>query len=403
MNARGISVSESESKIFRLVSDLPVEQQRALVPLVDQLLPSLQSYFGSLPPARDGSALHVTGFVFKDRALFQDAGLLPEELTVAFHGKQMGAEFWMNNQAADYYRAHLLLHEATHVYMRQFPENGDGLPAWYLEGMAEFFATHGRQADGSLSFAVNPRDRYALPGWERIAVVQRDVAIRGVRSINEVLKLDHKDFARVESYAWSWALCRFLDSHPASRGAFRELAKRMTQEPVADVNERVQELTTPELEANWMQYAAGIEFAYDFDRSSIRFGDGNPLSGEARTFDVDVAHGWQSSGVAVEAGVKYAVTATGQFTLADQPKPWVSEANGVTIRYVNGEPIGRLLACVRTKGNEQAARSMLMVTPLGNAVEFVSEYSGTLYLRVNDSPAELADNKGKLSVRVESK
>jgi hypothetical protein len=43
-----------------------------------------------------------------------------------------------------------------------------------------------------------------------------------------------------------------------------------------------------------------------------------------------------------------------------------------------------------------------LITPnaIGMGGEFPIEHSGTLYLRINDSPAELADNAGSLEVRV---
>lgn len=396
----GIEVLETKGKVFRLVTDLPPETRKPLESLVDDFLPTLEAYFGPLPPAPDRSPLHVTGFVMTKLEPFQAEDLVPELDGASFHGKQMGAEFWMMNQTADYYRSHLLLHEVTHFYMRQFANRGDWLPAWYLEGMAEFFATHARLPNGKLEFAVNPRERYRMAGWERIAVIQRDSASRGIRSLREILQLDHPDFLNVESYAWSWAACKFLDTHPSSQKLFRGLAAKMTRELVTNLNERLLDKFDAELEANWMQYVSGIEFGFDFDRAAIRFADGTPLAGQSREVEVDPSRGWQSTGIEVKAGSKYRAQAAGQFTVADVPKEWVSEANGVSIRFVRGQPIGRLLGCVRTKGGEQSARSMLEVMPLGNSAEFKPEASGVLYFRINDSYAELADNRGRLKVSV---
>ncbi len=396
----GITVVEQKGKAFRLVTDIPPESRQSLESLVDDFLPTLEAYFGPLPPTTDRSPLHITGFVMSKLEPFQEEDLVPELDRANFHGKQIGAEFWMMNQTSDYYRSHLLLHEATHVFMRQFANRGDWLPAWYLEGMAEFFATHDRLPNGKLEFAINPRDRYRMAGWERIAAIQRDAAGRGIRSLREVLRLDHPDFVVVEPYAWSWALCKFLDSHPGSQKLFRGLASKMTRELLTNLNERLLDKFDAELEANWMQYISGIEFGFDFDRAAIRFRDGTPLNGQSRVTEIDAALGWQSSGIEVKAGSKYRVTATGQFTVADVPKQWVSEANGVSIRFVRGQPIGRLLGCIRTKGGEQSARAMLEVVPLGNTAEFEAEFSGTLYLRINDSYAELADNRGTLNVSV---
>jgi hypothetical protein len=85
------------------------------------------------------------------------------------------------------------------------------------------------------------------------------------------------------------------------------------------------------------------------------------------------------------------------------PKPWVSEANGVSIRYSRGRPLGQLQASVLGKSNGDAppGSSMLREVALGNEAVFEAVNSGTLYLRINDDWGELADNRGSLSVTVE--
>ena len=106
--------------------------------------------FGKLPPARDGAEYRVTGYLMRDREAFIDAGLMKESTLLSYHGRQIGAEFWLNDQSWDYYRRHLLLHEATHAFMRHLPGEAIDLPFWYLEGMAEMLSTHRaeRRRDG---------------------------------------------------------------------------------------------------------------------------------------------------------------------------------------------------------------------------------------------------------------
>ena len=389
----GLSVETLDS--FRLVTDLPEEKLRPLVSLFRDATPTWTRYFNELPPARDKSPFHATGYVMADRNVFTKAGLLPDTVPLSYHGRQIGAEFWMNDQTRDYYRSHLLLHEATHIYMRHLGGESDYLPYWYLEGMAELIATHERDADGSLRLSVMPADRDRFLGWERIVLVQRDCAGRGVRSIDEITKLNADDFTKVESYAWCWALCRFLDSHPRYQSEFRRIARTLAANPFVAVFREFHRQHAQELDAEWLLFATNIEYGFDFERAVIEFSDGKPLIGQSRSVEVVADRGWQSSGFLVESGQKYRVEANGQFTLADKPRPWVSEANGVSLRYTKGQPLGRLLGCVRLSGSsEQAARGMLDLIPLGNVTEFTPELSGTLYLRLNDAWSELADNKG---------
>lgn len=389
-------------KHLDLITDLTPDVYEPLLPLPDAMLTTWEEFFGRLPPSEDKSEYRVTGYLMRDRELFLAAGLIKENTLLSYHGRQIGAEFWLNDQSWPYYRRHLLLHEATHAYMRHLPGEAIDLPLWYLEGMAEMLATHRLSADGSVEFNVMPEDRSRFVGLERIAIVQRDVKENGVRPLSAITILNAEDFTRVESYAWCWALCRFLDSHPKYRDRFRKIARELVTVPF---RQNMADLYAPDmhqLQTEWLLFAAGIEHGFDFERAQIDFIDGTPLVGQAQT-TIDSARGWQSAGVQVQAGKRYLITATGRFTLADQPKPWVSEANGVSIRYARGRPLGQLQASVLATdvGGSPAGASMLREVALGNESFFEAADSGTLYLRINDHWGELADNRGSLQVTIQ--
>jgi hypothetical protein len=78
----------------------------------------------------------------------------------------------------------------------------------------------------------------------------------------------------------------------------------------------------------------------------------------------------------------------------------MSEANGITLKYHKGQPIGKLLAAVTDEGKSGGLSPLVKPLALGNRGEIQPEREGVLYLRVNDSPAELADNTGQLNVTV---
>src|SRR5262249_34837824 len=107
------------------------------------------------------------------------------------------------------------------------------------------------------------------------------------------------------------------------------------------------------------------------------------------------------TGVKVEAGKTYELTASGRFSLAQQPAPWWAEPNGVTIEYYQGKPLGLLLAAVSEPDAKDTG-----ITPLaspeviGLAAKFTPRKNGTLYLCLNDSPARLADNQGQATVTI---
>ena len=157
---------------------------------------------------------------------------------------------------------------------------------------------------------------------------------------------------------------------------------------------------SPEIVTEWNLFAADAWEGFDFLKSAIEFHEGQPLTKPQRA-EIHADRGWQSSRVLVEKGRRYELVATGQFTLAEKPKPWVSEADGITFRYHNGRPLGQLLVSTRpAKSADNEREPMLDVKPFGNTSSFEASRTGTLYLRLNDHPAELVDNRGSVTVEI---
>ncbi len=397
---QGIKIVSTEP--IRLVTDADEDKYAPVLPIVKPLLKALEEYFGELPPpAEYGSTFHLTAFLMADRDNFAKTKLLPEGELFQFHGRQMGAEFWLNSQTLPYYQAHLFAHEATHAFMMHLPGANDDLPVWYLEGMAELFGTHERDANETLQFGVMPTSPDQLRGWERIALVRRDIASRGQRSVNDILSLKSNDYTTVEAYAWSWAFCRFLVSHPKYRERFQKLGRNLTE---GDFGERFLSTFEPELKTlnfEWKLFAAQLCYGFDIERSAIDFKQNSPLTDANSKLPVSAARGWQDTGIQVDAGTTYQIVSQGQVTLATTSKPWLSEANGVSIQYANGQPLGRLIAGVRSdQTTPEQMRAPVVEFPLSNSASFVPQVTGSLMLRVNDDWAKLADNSGEFVVQV---
>lgn len=396
LKKHGIQVFES--KRLKLFTDIDADIATTLPPLVDQAYVAFEEYFGKLPPARDGSEFQVNGYLMKDKTEFQNLGLLPAELPDEFHGRQVGYQFWMMDQAQDYYRRHLLLHEATHAFMLAIPHLD--VPNSYLEGMAEHFGTH-QIVDGKLKMRLMPFNRDNFRGHDRLYLLRRDVRQKGITELLDINEWKPANFQFFnESYAWAWASDIFFDQHPRTRERFRKLAKSLSNPQAWKTFESELQPDLPEIRTEWNLFAADAWEGFDFEHSAIEFREGDPLTKPWRT-DVRANRGWQSSRVLVEKGHHYELAATGQFTLADKPKPWVSEADGISFRYHNARRLGQLLASIRpAKKADNEREPMLDVTPLGNSSSFEAPRSGTLYLRLNDHPGELADNHGGVTVEI---
>lgn len=383
---------------FDLITDIGPEKSQPLLGLIEPLSRYHESYFGELPPAQDSSEYRVSGYVMRDQELFSAARLLPDGGLLAFHGRQIGPEFWMNDQPWDYYRRHLLLHEATHAFMKHIPGYAEELPLWYLEGMAEMMATHSIDDQGNATFNVMPPEPGLFIGHERIAIVRRDAQENGIRSIEQITSFESEDFHKVEAYAWSWALCRFLDSHPRYQERFRKIARQLITHPFTTNLAEQFRVDNDRLRVDWTVFAAGIEYGYDFQLAQLDFPDASPAQRPV-TIEISSGRGWQSSGVTVAKDQRIDVSAAGRFTLADAPKPWVSEANGISFRYYAGQPLGRLLGTVIAI--EDGRVSMTPPIPLGQRGELIAPISGTLFLRLNDHWGELSDNRGSVNVMVQ--
>ena len=389
-----VGIHPYESTHLKLYTDLDPELARPLPPLVDKAFEALAEYFGPLRTGGKEAPYQLTGYLIVERDRFQAAGLLPDALPQFFHGRYRGREFWLNDQTQDYYRRHLLIHEAVHCYMTAEP--GPKPPRWYMEGMAELFGTHRAGADGSIEFGAFPAHEDEHPGFGRIELVQIDVKAGRLHSISDVTGLDDHDFEDVPAYAWSWALCTFLNSHPTYRDRFRALARDLDGPTFVAGLERSFKQDRPQLESEWQLFATGIEYAFDFERAAIEFKPGEPIDAAA-SVSVASDRGWQSSGVAVEAGHRYHVSADGRFTLADKPRPWVSEPQGISFDYAHGRPVGLLLGTIHVPG---VSASMLEEFIVGREATFTASASGTLYLRINDHWRDLANNRGEVTVRI---
>ncbi len=400
---REIGIHVYESRRLRLYTDIAPEIARTLPPLIDAVWDEWVKYFGPLPPDRERTEYQVTGYVMGDRGLFRDSGLLPEDLPGFYHGRHRGAEFWMNEQETDYYRRHLLIHEATHCFMTTMP--GVGAPVWYLEGMAEHFATHRLEADGSVRFRVMPHNKEDFRGLGRISLIQGEVAAGRALPAAEIARMQPKDFLMTDAYAWSWALCYWLDTHPAYRERFRSLGGQLQGDRFMRSFTEVFAKDFARMHAEWPLFAFRLDDGFDLRRAAVEFRSGQPLdrAGGGEPIEIAADRGWQSTGIALSAGESCRIMASGRITLAVDPKPWISEPQGISFRYVEGQPIGRLLATIINPDVPQKIEEagILHPVPVGSEATFTAPRSGTLYLRVNDALSELADNTGRFTVRIE--
>jgi hypothetical protein len=379
-----------------LVTDLPPSPQIDALPrLFDEALTQWCDYFGV--DLHQHADWRVTGALIGAKARWQASRRLPDDLPDFRTGWSRGREFWLYDQTSAYYRRHLLLHEGVHCLMNDLL--GYRGPAWYAEGMAEMLATH-RIVGGEIRVNYFPQSPAEVDRLGRIEIVQTALRERRGMTLPKIFAYDSRAHSQNEPYGWCWAAAEFLQRHPAYRQRFATIKTTLND---TKLNERLKKLYAQDwdqLLEEWQAYVGSLEYGYDFERTAIDFAPGKPIAGEAK-LTVTADRGWQNTGLRLQAGKTYHLHASGRYQVGNQPRPWLCEPGGVTIRYYQGKPLGILLAAVRqAQAKPNSSSAFLKPIIVGLGADLQPRETGTLYLRINDSAGELAENTGSASVTV---
>jgi hypothetical protein len=242
-----------------------------------------------------------------------------------------------------------------------------------------------------------PRERSEVPMLGRIKLIHDARKAGRLLSLPEVMRISNEIQLENEPYAWCWAAAKWLDEHPRYRERFRRFQKYVRNPEFNDIVRREFDDDWAELLAEWQAFVATLDHGYDFERMTIEFDRGRPISDTSRSVVIAADQGWQSSGARLLAGKSYRVTASGRFQIARDEQPWPCEPGGVTIDYHDGRPLGMLLGAIDGRISGATLADTLEIG-LGATITPIA--SGTLYLRVNDSAGRLGDNRGTLSVTI---
>ena len=210
----------------------------------------------------------------------------------------------------------------------------------------------------------------------------------------------------VESYAWSWALVVMFSAYPE----YRELLKQAAAHgPDTDKQfnrwfyEHLRE-DWPRFQARWYNLIEDLDYGYDLSREQIDVSQSDPIWDQRpRRLTIEADRGWQSTGVRYRKGTRVMIKATGQVILNDQPKPWISHPDGVTIEYHAGQPIGQLLArIVPNAPAKSGPLPPLETLRVGTETTIWFDQPAWLLLRVNDHLDGVANNTGSYQVKIEA-
>lgn len=441
--AAELGIRRIEGKNVTLTTDLPPSPGVDQIPAaLDAAIPHICRFFNV--DEQKFENWKINAFLMGNVDSFIDIGVLDGPPRFLY-GYSVCDRIFAKDQKIEYYNRFLLLHELVHSFMHEV--FGDLRPRWYSEGSAEYLALHRwKPATKSIEIAQFQTDPDATPGFGRLQEIREIVRSGKAPTLREILAFQPRDYVRVSTYAWSWALVAFLNESPKYRDVAERLPYWSTHSDPSRVFVETLGDRWGEFENDWADFVGRIDFKYDFEATAIEATPGRPFdeaaaeTGGAVVVEAAANRGWQNSGVALEAGTTYRLATAGRFALnvEEAGKKLEFEAPGATFRYVEGAPLGRLLAVVvplesttfedfyslKSADGESAAKfgGGLMransvkreksaprgtLEPWDAAVGFETatttltpERSGTLFFRVNDAPGNLAKNSGRVKIQI---
>jgi len=403
LRADEVELTIVEGKYIRLATDLPPSDDfQNYVQAFDQAVTLWVAYWNRDLASVDG--WRVTGYLMSDKEAFVRRGLIPSSLPDFLHGYQSGDKLWVVYQPSSFYTLHLILHEGSHSLAHRL--FGGAGPPWFMEGTAEFLATHETTSEDNLAglrIGVIPASREVSPYWGRIGLIADRRQEGKVPSIETVMRYGDTAHRDVEPYAWSWAAAVLMEMYPEYQKPFRAAALQGRDTSPEFTRQFFQSLRKqwPVLSARWQLLCHDLEYGFDRDANRVTLPDTLPLfAGSPLTMKLSANQGWQSTPAMIRAGQSVMIEAEGRFQLR-RDESWVSEADGVTITYHRGQPLGKLVACVVSRMPSATRYSpKLEIVDIGAKGEITSPTDGWLMFKVNENPADIADNQGTLQLKL---
>ncbi len=263
-------------------------------------------------------------------------------------------------------------HEAVHAYCGQtFGRTG---PAWYAEGMAEM-GNYWREGDSSVN-CPQPIINF--------------IRSSPPKSLDEIVNSESGSGDSWRTYAWRWALCHLLANNPNYFDRFRPLGLGLLTGQNVSFNS-VYGSMAREISFEYRFFLKHIEPGYRVDLCSWDWKGKyrTPRIGNGSSVRVVANAGWQSTRLLVKQNAEYEFTATGSWQLDKDGRELTADGSA--------DGAGRLMAIVFDD------YELSKPIELGTSGTFAAPAAGKLFLRCRDGWGSLADNRGRITVRIKSR
>jgi hypothetical protein len=374
--------ADYRSKNFLIHTDLSPAEAKDLLERLEKMLVIISTYWGS--PNRSV----IECYVVKDLANWPPGSIHPNGMqsVAGGGGVTIGRTSYRGNQlvaakAIVYATADrgTPQHEAVHAYCTQnFGRTG---PVWYSEGMAEMGNNWKVVPQKGQPLAVNC-EPYVVEYIKR----------SDPKSLNEIVNSGEMSGDSWQNYCWRWALCHLLATNPNYADRFRPLGLGMLMNKPASFNQTYGSMAR-EISFEYLFFLEHFDQGYrcDLCQWDWKTKSRKPNSVRPLISKIEANQGWQASRVLVEEGKEYQFATTGEWKTDKETEP--VSAKGAE----NGQ--GTLVGVVLFE-NEADEYALSEAFELGETGRFKAPASGTLYLRCKDAWHELADNSGKVTVKI---
>ena len=354
---------------FSFLSDVSDREAKRILDKLETMVGLLERFFGR----RQRGV--IEGFIVHDLAVWPE-GVLTEPLGIEKIKEPAGICF--TTVLGPHARAVLyacddpgiIQHECTHGFCH-LTFGGVG-PLWLAEGLAEL-GRWWREKEKGVN--VPPVILAHLHDADR-------------PTLAEITAPNHPPSNDWRDYTWRYALCQMLLDNPNYADRFRGLAVALLEGQPGVSFESVYGPVSREIGFEFGQFLTHVGNGYRADLTAW------PWKAKQRKLTpagvgrakVKAAAGWQASGVEVEAGAVYVITAEGTWGMAAAAEPTGPQ----------GDAAGR----GRLTGALYADFTLTPEIPLGSHTSWIAPADGLLMLRAADAWTDLADNDGTLSVTI---
>ncbi len=387
-----------EGRHIVLITDVPESSQvQELTAAFDAGVNQWCARFGV--PEKRVEDWRVKAFLMTDRTRFENAGFVNRGMRQFREGHQEGDLIYCKDQPSEYYRRHLLLHEGVHWFMSR-AVGGYG-PSWWMEGTAEWLSTH-RWRNNQLESGVMPNSREDFVYWGRLQCIALDLDRDQAPSVANIIRRTTPLPSIDSEYAWSWLLVTFFANHPRYQALFNERLKANTSSEQA-LNSDVMAWIGVDfdlLQAEFDAFATELTYGVDPSWAIVDLKSSQQNQDDSPNFDltVNANANWQVAATNLSPDTDWQIEATGEVRLASEFGPLKCQPQGITLRYVDGQPRGRLLAILLAQPSKADKTKRLTALPIGRSGQIHVDQPSYLLLRVNDENSIAPKNDGQFEV-----